>query len=366
MYGFSKIKSKDGYHEFRHPDFVRGQIKRLANIKRKLNDSQAKTHENSAEYKNLLFEYNRMKKCTNDFEESLKVLVKQNKKLMEANRQLVYQFYYFKKESDLKTKKVLFLFYSLLVGAFPEAKEHFQRHFSNLINFKPEGPPQIIDQNSGAQNENYLMESANSEDDFINDLDLDPKAKRVKKIPNPRLLYQELESRTDSENNPSKKNIIQRMMEQLFKSENGREQFIDSMIKEYLKQIENKERNIHESERKSPSVSNVQMRRLNQPSYSQSIQNRTNYLSDDLDLNGINSNLHRNNASRFEENFTENLSGRFSSRVPTKNGVNSTNSFKNQDIRSQNNSQNYEELLDSIEDKLNNFNFYNDNINFKK
>jgi hypothetical protein len=305
-----------------------------------------------------------MKKVTDDFEESLKVLVKQNKKLMEANRQLVYQFYYFKKESDLKTKKVLFLFYSLLVNAFPDTKQYFQRHFSNLINFYPNAPAQIIEENNGANGENYIMDSGDSQDDFINDLDLTPAQKRVKKIPNPRLLYQELESKTDSENNSSKKNIIHRMMQQLFHSENGHEQFVDTIIKDYLKNIEAKEQGTQRGNSELSSLCGLQMKQFNQPSFSKSIKNRQNNFSDDLDRQ-LNSYSRGNNNLVFDRNGTENYSQRFSSKYNDKYENPRSEYLDNLENQTHMKSENYENLLDSIEQKLTNFNF-NDKKNNSK
>ena len=38
MYDFHKIKNLDGFHEFKHTNFKRGDKESLKNIKRKIND----------------------------------------------------------------------------------------------------------------------------------------------------------------------------------------------------------------------------------------------------------------------------------------------------------------------------------------
>lgn len=128
MYGFNKQKNSNGVHEFKHEFFKKGDISSLAKIQRKLNEQPENKGESFVELKNLQYEYSRLQKVNKEFEDSLKVLIKQNKKLMEANRQLVYQFYYFKKESDLKSKKLMFLMYCLLNG-----KENLKEHLRNKI-----------------------------------------------------------------------------------------------------------------------------------------------------------------------------------------------------------------------------------------
>ena len=237
MYGFSKVKNTNGFHEFEHKDFVRGDQMRLAKIKRKLNDTQETKGENSNEYKNLLLEFNRIKKVNQDFEESLKVLAKQNKKMMDANRQLVYQFYYFKKESDLKTKKVVFLFYTMLINTYPEVKELFQRYFSNIVNFSNDTANHLPQRDHAISKKNYLISNENFSSGFVNDLDIGSK----KSQENPRLLYQDLESKTDYGNEMNGKNTISKMVQKLFKSDNGtHQQNIDNIIKDYLNIVENR------------------------------------------------------------------------------------------------------------------------------
>ena len=133
MYGFHKQKNSDGVHEFKHEYFKKGDISSLAKIQRKLNEQPENKGESYLELKNLQYEYQRLKKVNSEFEDSLKVLIKQNKKLMEANRQLVYQFYYFKKESDLKSKKLMFLIYCLL-NARSDIKDSLSKNLMEIIN----------------------------------------------------------------------------------------------------------------------------------------------------------------------------------------------------------------------------------------
>lgn len=355
MYGFNKQKNQQGYHEFKNPDFVQGQLNRLSNVKRKLNETQNGKGECSNELKNLQFEYNRMKKASEDFEESLNVLAKQNKKLMDANRQLVYQFYYFKKESDLKTKKVVFLFYSMLMNAYPDIQDHFKKSFSNLINFSPQLASGATKNENCIRKTNYLVKGDSLESMLINDLDIHP-AQRRHATPNPRLLYQELESRTDSENGSGKKNIIQKMVQQLFQKENENDQFIDKMIKDYLKKIERKDGFRREESVESNRFAS-KINKTNQKKFLESNKESNIYLSEEPDHHKrINYFKHSNQNSReyFDEmmmpqSLNKHFQSNDSSRYEAKARFTAT---------SQMNSENHENILESIDKKIFNHNFY--------
>lgn len=358
MYGFSKIKNPQGFHQFKHPDFIRGQLSRLSNVKRKLNESHSGRGEHSGELKTLQFEYNRMKKAAEDFEESLKVLVKQNKKLMEANRQLVYQFYYFKKESDLKTKKVVFLFYTMLMNAYPDIQANFKKSFSNLINFSPELPPGPNRPNSFNYRNNFLVKSESLESVLVNDLDIHPK-QQAQVAPNPRLLYQELESRTDSNNGGGKKNVIQKMVQQLFKKESGSDsdQFIDTMIKDYLKKIESKEPFLRKEESLESNLQPQKFGRGFPKKFLESNKNSNIYLSEEPEKarNGVYQ-RHSNKNSR--EYLEEMAIPQFLNKQFQSQDSSAVDGRALYTLTSKVGSENHENILESIDKKIFNHNFY--------
>ena len=120
MYDFHKIKNRQGHHEFQHEKFRRGRVEDLKLIKRKINDTPDTLDSYKNDSKALLIEYNRLKRGHNELEESLRTIASQNKKLVEANKDLVYQMYYFKSENELRTRKLLFLFFILMNNYTPE------------------------------------------------------------------------------------------------------------------------------------------------------------------------------------------------------------------------------------------------------
>ncbi len=148
MYDFHKIKNSRNYHEFRHEKFKRGRLDDLKNIKRKINDILEIGDNPKGDSKALLIEYNRLKRSASELEDSLRTIASQNKKLIEANKDLVCQMYYFKTENELKTRKLLFLFFILMNNYTPEllgvirtalAKSNLvseNENNSNVISFK--------------------------------------------------------------------------------------------------------------------------------------------------------------------------------------------------------------------------------------
>ena len=120
MYSFRKVKSKAGLHEFRHEKFNRHRPDDLKAIKRKINDFGDAADNFTGESKALMAEYNRLKRNHSELEESLKTLVGQNRKLIEANKDLVCQMYYSKADNELRTRKLLFLFFVVMRSNTPE------------------------------------------------------------------------------------------------------------------------------------------------------------------------------------------------------------------------------------------------------
>lgn len=119
MYDFHKIKNLKGFHEFKHPIFQKGNIKNFHLIKRKINDSQSTEDEFKGDKKLIVNEYNKLKKNYTDMEESLSIVASQNKRLIESNKDLVCQLYFFKKEYEIRMRKLLFLFFVLIKNYTP-------------------------------------------------------------------------------------------------------------------------------------------------------------------------------------------------------------------------------------------------------
>lgn len=129
MYSFHKVKSKSGVHEFRHDKFSRDRPDDLKGIKRKINDFGDTVDTFTGENKALVIEYNRLKRSHAELEESLKTLVGQNRKLIEANKDLVCQMYYSKADNELRTRKLLFLFFVVMRSNTPELAILIHRTF---------------------------------------------------------------------------------------------------------------------------------------------------------------------------------------------------------------------------------------------
>lgn len=111
MYDFHKVKNAEGFNEFKHPKFKKGNFNELTNIKRKINEFSDVLENFKGDQKIMLNEYNKLKKNYEEIEESLNIVASQNKRLVEANKELVCKLYYFKKEYETRIKKVLFCFH---------------------------------------------------------------------------------------------------------------------------------------------------------------------------------------------------------------------------------------------------------------
>ena len=60
-------------------------------------------------------------------EESLSIIATQNKRLVDSNKDLVCQLYFFKKEYEIRMRKLLFLFFVLLKYYTPELIQLIQK-----------------------------------------------------------------------------------------------------------------------------------------------------------------------------------------------------------------------------------------------
>lgn len=111
MYDFHKVKNPEGCIEFKHPKFKKGNFSELPTIKRKINEYNEALENFRGDQKVMLNEYNKLKKNYEEIEESLNIVASQNKRLVDANKELVCKLYFFKKEYETRIKKVLFCFY---------------------------------------------------------------------------------------------------------------------------------------------------------------------------------------------------------------------------------------------------------------
>jgi hypothetical protein len=120
MYDFHKIKNLDGFHEFKHPLFKKGNLEKLGSIKRKINEYNDIIDQFKGDKKIIINEYHKLKKNYDDIEESLIIIANQNKRLVESNKDLVCQLYFFKKEYEIRMRKLLFLFFVLIKNYTPD------------------------------------------------------------------------------------------------------------------------------------------------------------------------------------------------------------------------------------------------------
>lgn len=112
LYDFNKIRNKGGLHEFNHPKFKKGNFSELSHMKRKTNDYSDALENFKDNQDALANEYSKLKKNYQEIEASLENVARQNKRLVEANKDLVCELYFFKKEYEARIKKVLFVFYA--------------------------------------------------------------------------------------------------------------------------------------------------------------------------------------------------------------------------------------------------------------
>lgn len=111
MYDFRKLKNPCGFDEFKHPKFKKDNFSELSTIKRKVNEYKEVLETFKDDQRVMFNEYSKLKKNYEEIEESLNIVASQNKRLVEANKELVGKLYFFKKEYGTRVKKVLFCFY---------------------------------------------------------------------------------------------------------------------------------------------------------------------------------------------------------------------------------------------------------------
>lgn len=120
MYNFHKIKNKEGYHEFLHENFKKGAIDGLKFITRKMTEAIDVSHPDTKDQKSLLIENNRLKKQMSELDETLRIVSAQTKLVIDTNKDLIYKIYKSKTENDIKIRKLLFLYFSMMTNYQPE------------------------------------------------------------------------------------------------------------------------------------------------------------------------------------------------------------------------------------------------------
>ena len=110
MYDFHKIKNRLGHHEFRHEKFKRGHVDDLKYIQRKISQ-QPETPEAACE---VITEYNTLLNTERELENTLRTIKAQNRKLAEANRDILEQASAFRAQNESRVRKLIFIMMVLL------------------------------------------------------------------------------------------------------------------------------------------------------------------------------------------------------------------------------------------------------------
>lgn len=136
MYDFHKVKNKSGAIQFKNPNFQRDKIENLCMVKRKHNNAFVITEKVTRDRTSIAQEISKIRHQIEELKESIKTTHLQNKNLMETNKEVVYQILMQKKESDLKSQKMLFLLHCLLTNYLPELMDFFKEVLFRLRHVK--------------------------------------------------------------------------------------------------------------------------------------------------------------------------------------------------------------------------------------
>lgn len=134
MYNFRKIRNEEGYSEFYHPLFKRGDLSNLAQIERKTSktDSQVIKKNENVNGANFDMHYKiarRLKKT----EYKLECLVKENLTLKSTIKQLVFSNEEYQKLNNEKLEKLYFFVEHELINANPSSKKKIIQKIYRLI-----------------------------------------------------------------------------------------------------------------------------------------------------------------------------------------------------------------------------------------
>lgn len=120
MYNFHKVKNKEGLHEFKHEHFRRGQRELLPLITRKITEVQETPPPEPKDTKPASLETGKLKKTILENKESYNLVSAQTKLVIDTNKDLIYKIWQSKTDNDVKIRKLLFLFFSLLSNPHPD------------------------------------------------------------------------------------------------------------------------------------------------------------------------------------------------------------------------------------------------------
>lgn len=113
-YGFERINKRQGYFEFKHDQFKKGNLKQIKKscYRRILFKEELKR--NREELNKMTEEHEKLHNQFNDTKTTLEDMKKQNTKLVDINKGLVVNLYFFKQEYEIRLKQILFCFYMSL------------------------------------------------------------------------------------------------------------------------------------------------------------------------------------------------------------------------------------------------------------
>ena len=103
------MKNSEGHHEFKNPYFKRDDTSKILDIRRKQIDYDDR--DNQEQGKTLKTKYEDLKKDYQESKNSLDMVASQNKRLMDANSELLNKLNQMNSGFKVRIKKVLFIFY---------------------------------------------------------------------------------------------------------------------------------------------------------------------------------------------------------------------------------------------------------------
>jgi len=109
LYNFHKIKNPDGFIEFAHDRFRRGQLDSLQFITRKVGQETEALKHKLRSPKPISYEYNRLLGIIRNLENSLQVENKKSEQKSKENSELVREIERTKLQNSKRTRKLLFL-----------------------------------------------------------------------------------------------------------------------------------------------------------------------------------------------------------------------------------------------------------------
>lgn len=113
LYGFRKIKNLENLDEFGHELFMQDNLENIKKIKRKKIDKKKIIKFEKNDKKGLINEFQKLKKKFDEQKKNMDLYANQNKRLMESNKDMVCQIYFYKKDLEIRMRKICFLFFVL-------------------------------------------------------------------------------------------------------------------------------------------------------------------------------------------------------------------------------------------------------------